>query len=84
LRLNIGLGRLNMAVFFYIARAFVLLVCCISSPYRAKTLARWKKAPTYQIVLEIGGGLVGLLVLVEICYLIILGLTAHRTEPVPY
>jgi hypothetical protein len=73
-----------MGVLVYIGRAVVLLVCCISGSYRAKTVVRWKNAPAYRIVLEVGGGLVGLLVLAEICYLILTALTAPPSVPVSY
>jgi hypothetical protein len=64
-----------MAILFYVARAFTLLVCCVSGSHRAKALARWKKSPPHRVVLEVGGGVVGLLVLVEIIYLIIISST---------
>jgi hypothetical protein len=79
--LRIGL---NMGILVYIGRAVVLLVCCISGSYRAKTMVRWKSTPAYRIVLEVGGGLVGLLVLAEICYLIFTTLTAPHSAPVSY
>jgi hypothetical protein len=59
-----------MGALIYVARAFVLLVCCFSPVYRAKTVARWKKSPPHRIVLEVGGGLVGLLILIGIVLMI--------------
>ena len=59
-----------MGALIYVGRAFVLLVCCFSPSYRAKTVARWKKSPPHRIVLEIGGGLVGLLILGAIVLII--------------
>jgi len=76
-------SELDMGALIYTARAFVLLFCCFSPSHRAKTFARWKNAPTYQIVLEVGGGIVGLLVLGELAYLIFSALTAPSSAPIP-
>jgi hypothetical protein len=60
-----------MAILIYITRAFVLLFCCFSASHRAKTFARWKGIPTHRVIFEVGTGIVGLLVIVEIVYLIV-------------
>ena len=53
-----------MFFFFYLVRAFTLLRCLTNSDYRSKTTARWKQTPTHLVVYEIGGGLLGLLIII--------------------
>jgi hypothetical protein len=52
-----------MAILFYLFRAFALMRCAVDSHYRQQTAARWKSTRPHIIVFEIGGGLIGLLIL---------------------
>ena len=61
---------------YYIRDAYYLLKYIFVSSYRHQTHARWKQAPTYRIAYEIGGGLIGLLILFSVASIIVFGL-AH-------
>jgi hypothetical protein len=50
-----------MAIFVYFVRAFMLLRCCVSGSYRARTRERWKKTPQHRVIYEIGTGIIGLI-----------------------
>jgi hypothetical protein len=60
-----------MYVLVYLAAA-ITLIRCAHPGYRKKTVARWKRSPTYQIVLEIGGGLIGLLILLGVLLMVLM------------
>jgi hypothetical protein len=60
-----------MAIFIYFISAFVLLRCCVSPDYRAKTRARWKRTPTHRVIYEVGGGIIGLIAVGAIIAVII-------------
>jgi hypothetical protein len=58
-------------VIFYIAYFFILLPCLWSAPHRAKTRARWKTAPPHRVVYEIGGAIMGLIILAALIVMIV-------------
>jgi hypothetical protein len=55
----------------YIVSAFVLLRCVFSPSYRSETTARWRKTPTHRVMYEVGGGILGLIILGVIVYLVV-------------
>ena len=59
-----------MSVFLYILRAVTLLRYAWSADYRAETRARWKKTPAHLVVYEVGGGIMGLIILGALLWLI--------------
>jgi hypothetical protein len=64
-----------MSVFIYLFRAFTLLSCAFSGKHRAETRARWKKTPTHLVIYEVGGGIMGLIILGALIFLIVVHLT---------
>jgi hypothetical protein len=52
-----------MGAIIYIVWALTLIRYCVSPSYRAETRARWKKTPTHRIVYEVGGGILGLVIM---------------------
>ncbi len=64
-----------MSLILYIFKAFTLLRCAWSAPYRAETCARWKKTPLHLVIYEVGGGFMGLIVLGAIIWLIVVNLS---------
>jgi hypothetical protein len=60
-----------MSIFIYFVSAFVLLRCCVSPNYRAKTQDRWRRTPTHRVIYEVGGGIIGLITIGAIIVLII-------------
>lgn len=61
---SLNAGRLiAMAIFIYIARAFILLRCCFSPSYRALTCERWKRAPRHHVIYEVGTAIIGFMFL---------------------
>ena len=63
-----------MSLILYIFRAFTLLRCAWSTPYRAETRTRWKKTPLHLVIYEVGGGVMGLIVLAAIIWLLVVNL----------
>ncbi|HZI32486.1 MAG TPA: hypothetical protein VFF11_09095 [Candidatus Binatia bacterium] len=60
-----------MAIFIYFAGAFMLLRCCFSGSYRARTRERWKKTPQHRVIFEVGTGIIGLVVIGAIITVIV-------------
>jgi hypothetical protein len=60
-----------MAIFVYFLRAFALLRSCISSSYRAKMKARWKQMPQHRVIMEVGTGILGIMIFVALIAVII-------------
>lgn len=65
-----------MGAFIHLLRAFSLIWYCLSPSYREKCHARWQKTPKHRVVLEVGGGLVGLTVLIGLAIMIYSGLNS--------
>ena len=63
-----------MSIILYMFRAVTLLRCAFSASYRAETLARWKKTQTHLVIYEIGGGIMGFIVLGALIWLIVVNL----------
>jgi hypothetical protein len=59
-----------MSIIIYLFKAFTLLRFAWSPSYRAETRERWKNTATHLVVYEIGGGLMGLIILGAIIWLI--------------
>jgi hypothetical protein len=57
-----------MAYFLYAYRGVVLLVSLCLPAKRARIVGRWKQMNHYQLIREIGSGLVGLLVVGSLLY----------------
>ena len=64
-----------MSIVIYFFRAFTLLRFACSTSYRAETRARWKKTSLHLVIYEVGGGIVGLIVLGALTWLLIARLT---------
>jgi hypothetical protein len=60
-----------MYALVFIARAFGLIGCCFSKPCRARTLEHLKKTTQTQVVIEVGTGILGLVVIGAIIAVII-------------
>jgi hypothetical protein len=60
-----------MVMFLYLFRAFGLLRYLASSSHRKRTHDRWKVTPTHSIIYEVGGGIMGLIVLAALMFLIL-------------
>jgi len=69
MRLNYKKERVSIVL--YIFKAVTLLRCAWSESYRAETQARWKKTPTHLVIYEIGGGIMGLILLGALLWLIL-------------
>jgi hypothetical protein len=52
-----------MYAIVYLLSAFGLIRYCFSQSYRTECHARWQKTPKYRIVIEIGCGVIGLLLI---------------------
>jgi len=52
-----------MSAFLYLFRAFALIRFACSTSFRVETRARWKKTPTHLIIYEVGGSIMGLILL---------------------
>jgi hypothetical protein len=63
-----------MSIVLYLLRAFMLLRFAWSPLYRAETRARWKKTPLHLVIYEVGGAIMGLIILGVLIGLIIMNL----------
>jgi RsiW-degrading membrane proteinase PrsW (M82 family) len=68
-----------MRALIYLFSAFGLIWLCFSSSYREKCRLRWKNSPKHKVVYEIGGGVIGLIILMYILKLIFQSLS-HSTD----
>jgi hypothetical protein len=59
-----------MSIIVYFFRALALARFAFSASYRIQTRERWKKTATHLIIYEIGGALMGLIVLGALIWLI--------------
>jgi hypothetical protein len=64
-----------MGIILYVFRAFTLLRFAFSASYRVQTRDRWKKTPTHLIIYELGGALMGLIILGALIWLIVVHIT---------
>jgi hypothetical protein len=64
-----------MSIIIYLFRCFTLLRCACSGKYRTETLTRWKKTPTHLVICEVGGGIMGLIILGALIFLLVVHLT---------
>jgi hypothetical protein len=60
-----------MYIFMYLLRGFTLIWYLISPPYRQKTNTRWRRMKTHRLVLEIGTGVLGLVIAFALIALLI-------------
>lgn len=60
-----------MYAIVYLAAAFSLILYCFSPSHRAKCHERWKQTPRHRVIYEIGGGILGLVILGAIVAVII-------------
>jgi len=60
-----------MYALIYLLRGFTLIWYVLSPTYRQKTKARWKRTKPHRVVLEVGTGILGLLL---VCVLIVLAI----------
>jgi|GEM_PF-5491921 len=60
-----------MSILIYIYRGAFLLICLLIPSKRRMTLDRWKRTKTHKLIYEIGGGLIGLIVLCAFIWVII-------------
>ena len=61
-----------MRLLVYLYRAFMLMRYVVDLRFRQQTDARWKRTPRHIVILEIGGGVVGILILSGLTMLIVM------------
>jgi hypothetical protein len=64
-----------MSIILYLFRAFTLLRFACPPSYRAQTRERWKKTPNHLVIYEVGGSLMGLIILGAVVWLIVVHFT---------
>ena len=60
-----------MYFLYYFADAYYLLKYLLSPSFRRQTHARWKQTPTHHVIYEIGGGVIGLIILLSLASIVI-------------
>lgn len=60
-----------MGIILYLFRVFTLVRFACSASYRSETRERWKKTPTHLVIYELGGALMGLIILGALIWLIV-------------
>ena len=52
-----------MYILVCLVRAFTLMRCALDPDYRERTVTRWRTQPRHLIVYEVGGGIMGLVLI---------------------
>jgi hypothetical protein len=67
-----------MSIFIYIYRGAFLLLSLLIPSKRQITLERWKRTKTHRLIYEIGGGVIGIIVLFAFVWVIIDSSMGHN------